>query len=167
MKFYRNLLGLQVGFTINNDPKHPYLQLSRDTFLELAAAGGNQSPGFTHVHLVVDDLNATLARLKKSGMPVTPNTNEARTPGSVTVASFSVPSQVWPAYITDTDNMRIELNQWVDSLPKEQPKPGSSIFFKVIGGFHRWFRLHRRARWLEGTAQQRITTQLLSSLDAA
>jgi len=118
LKFYQNKLGLRVGFTINNDPKHPYLQLSRDTFLELGAAGGNQASGFTHVHLVVDDLNATLARLKQSGTPVTANTNEARIPGSVTVTSFSAPSQVYAAYITDPDNIRIELNQWVDSLPK-------------------------------------------------
>jgi len=118
MKFYQNMLGLGVGFTINNDPKHPYLQLSRDTFLELAGAGGNQAAGFTHVHLVVDDLTQTLARLKKSGIPVTANTNEARMPGSVTVASFSPPSQVYAAYMSDPDDIRLELNQWVDSLPK-------------------------------------------------
>lgn len=114
--FYAKRLGLPVAFTINNDPKHPYLQLSRDTFLELAAAGANQAPGFTHIHLVVDDLSATLARLKQNGIPVTPN--DVRTPGSVTVASFSVGSQVYAAYMSDPDNIRIELNQWVDSLPK-------------------------------------------------
>jgi catechol 2,3-dioxygenase-like lactoylglutathione lyase family enzyme len=118
LKFYQNMLELGVGFTINNDPKHPYLQLSRDTFLELAGAGGNQAAGFTHVHLVVDDLTKTLARLKQSGMPVTANTSDARMPGSVTVASFSTPSQVYAAYISDPDNLRLELNQWVDSLPK-------------------------------------------------
>jgi catechol 2,3-dioxygenase-like lactoylglutathione lyase family enzyme len=114
--FYQKKLGLGVGFTINNDPKHPYLQLSRDTFLELAAAGANASPTFTHVHLVVDDLTATLARLKQNGMPVT--ANDARTQGSVTGASFSPPSQVYAAYVSDPDNIRFELNQWVDSLPK-------------------------------------------------
>jgi len=114
--FYQKKLGLRVGFTINDDPKHPYLQLSRDTFLELAAAPANGAPTFTHVHLVVDDLNATLAHLKQNGMPVT--ANDARTPGSVTGASFSAPSQVYAAYVSDPDNIRLELNQWVDSLPK-------------------------------------------------
>ena len=114
--FYQKKLGLGVGFTINNDPKHPYLQLSRDTFLELAAAAANAPATFTHVHLVVDDLTATLARLKQSGMPAT--ANDARTPGSVTGATFSPPSQVYAAYISDPDNIRFELNQWVDSLPK-------------------------------------------------
>jgi catechol 2,3-dioxygenase-like lactoylglutathione lyase family enzyme len=114
--FYANRLGLPVAFTINNDPKHPYLQLSRDTFLELAAAGENQAPVFTHAHLIVDDLRATLARLKQNGLSVTPD--DVRTPGSVTVASFSLGSQVYAAYISDPDNIRFELNQWVDSLPK-------------------------------------------------
>jgi catechol 2,3-dioxygenase-like lactoylglutathione lyase family enzyme len=114
--FYAKRLGLPVAFTINNDPKRPYLQLSRDTFLEFSAGAGNQAPHFTHVHLVVDDLRGTLARLKQNGVPVIPD--DVRTPGSVTVASFSLGSQVYAAYMTDPDNIRLELNQWVDSLPK-------------------------------------------------
>ncbi|MEQ1946100.1 MAG: VOC family protein [Bryobacteraceae bacterium] len=116
MKFYQDMLGLRVGFTINNDPKHPYLQFNRDTFLELGAAAANEAPGFTHIHTIVSDLNATMARLKQNGLPVTA-ANE-RVPGSVTGTSFSAPSQVYVAYISDPDNIRIELNQWVDSLPK-------------------------------------------------
>ena len=121
--FYQKKLGLRVGFTINDDPKHPYLQLSRNTFLELAAAPANGAPTFTHVHLVVDDLNATLDR-RQNGMPIT--ANDARTPGSVTGLTFSAPSQVYAAYVSDPDNIRLELNQWVYSLPK-RAAPGSNL----------------------------------------
>ena len=55
--------------------------------------------------LVVDDLTKALARLKQNGVPTT-------TP------QFSPPSQLYSANVTDPDGLRLELNQWVDSLPK-------------------------------------------------
>jgi hypothetical protein len=96
-------MGLRVAFLINS-PTHPYLQLSRDTFIDFQPAG-DAAPSFNHVHLVVDDLTKALARLKQNGVPTT-------TP------QFSPPSQLYSANVTDPDGLRLELNQWVDSLPK-------------------------------------------------
>jgi len=101
--FYEKKMGLRVAFLINS-PTHPYLQLSRDTFIDFQPAG-DAAPSFNHVHLVVDDLTKALARLKQNGVPTT-------TP------QFSPPSQLYSANVTDPDGLRLELNQWVDSLPK-------------------------------------------------
>ena len=102
--FYEKKMGLRVAFLINS-PTHPYLQLSRDTFIDFQPAG-DAAPSFNHVHLVVDDLTKALARLKQNGVPY----NDA---------AFSPPSQLYSANVTDPDGLRLELNQWVDSLPKE------------------------------------------------
>jgi catechol 2,3-dioxygenase-like lactoylglutathione lyase family enzyme len=101
--FYEKKMGLRVAFLINS-PTHPYLQLSRDTFIDFQPAR-DAAPSFNHVHLVVDDLTTALARLKQNGVPTT-------------APQFSPPSQLYSANVTDPDGLRLELNQWVDSLPK-------------------------------------------------
>jgi len=102
-EFYEKKMGLRVAFFINA-PEHPYIQLSRDTFIDFQPAR-DAAPSFNHVHLVVDDLTKTLARLKDSGV-------------SATAPQFSPPSQLYSANVTDPDGLRLELNQWVDSLPR-------------------------------------------------
>jgi catechol 2,3-dioxygenase-like lactoylglutathione lyase family enzyme len=101
--FYEKKMGLRVAFLINS-PTHPYIQLSRDTFIDFQLAR-DAAPSFNHVHLVVDDLTKALARLKQNGVPTT-------------APQFSPPSQLYSANVTDPDGLRLELNQWVDSLPK-------------------------------------------------
>lgn len=102
--FYEKKMGLKVAFLINT-PTHPYLQLGRDTFVDFQPAR-DAAPSINHVHLVVDDLTATLARLKEKGV-------------QTTAPQFSPPSQLYSANITDPDGLRLEVNQWVDSLPKK------------------------------------------------
>ena len=43
--------------------------MSRDTFLEMQPVTADALPGLTHVHMVTDDLNATIARLRQAGLP--------------------------------------------------------------------------------------------------
>ncbi len=102
-EFYEKKMGLRVAFFIN-PPDHPYLQLSRDTFIDFMSAR-DAAPSFNHIHLQVDDLTKTLARLKQNGVPTT-------------APQFSPPSQLYSANVTDPDGLRLELNQWVDSFPK-------------------------------------------------
>jgi catechol 2,3-dioxygenase-like lactoylglutathione lyase family enzyme len=101
--FYEKKLGARTAFFIT-PPMHPYLQLSRDTFIDFQSTGTN-APSFNHVHLQVDDLPKTLERLKQNGVPAA-------------MPTFSPPSQLYSANVTDPDNLRLELNQWVDSRPK-------------------------------------------------
>lgn len=103
--FYEEKMGFREIFTINN-PNHPYLQMSRDTFVDFMQSRDNAAPFFTHVHMVVDDLTKTVARLKQNGISLREE------------PYFSPPTQLYSTHITDPDGLEIELNQWVDSLPK-------------------------------------------------
>src|ERR1044071_9580984 len=57
-KYYTNTLGLNGAFNLRNPDGTPaitYLQISRDTFLELQPAGANRPAGFMHFGLQVDN----------------------------------------------------------------------------------------------------------------
>ena len=110
--FYGKQMGLREAFKFSSpDGKSTttYYQLSRDTFLEMQQAGGDVKPGFTHVHLAVDDLNGTIARLKQAG--IAGAARNATTPGTVTEAGMAQPSNVKNANIYDPAGLRLELNE--------------------------------------------------------
>src|SRR5437867_1692782 len=58
IKFYTRALGLKEAFTFRDARGRPlsYLQISRDTFLELQQASADRPPGFTHIGLEVGNL---------------------------------------------------------------------------------------------------------------
>jgi predicted enzyme related to lactoylglutathione lyase len=98
-------MGFREIFTINN-PNHPYLQMSRDTFVDFMPSRDNAAPFFSHIHLVVDDLTKTIAQLKQNGISVREE------------PYFSPPTQLYSTHIIDPDGLEIEINQWAYSLPK-------------------------------------------------
>ena len=106
MQFYTQTLGFPEAFSnknANGQATLTYLQVSRNTFIELMPAGPNRPAGFTHFGLHVDDVNAVAARLRERGLQVgAPRTIGS---GSLTVA------------ITDPDGNRLELSE----LPPEAP----------------------------------------------
>jgi catechol 2,3-dioxygenase-like lactoylglutathione lyase family enzyme len=104
--FYEEKMGFKEVFTINT-PDHPYLQMSRDTFVDFMQTRNNAAPSFTHIHIVVDDLTKTVARLKQNGITLTAE------------PAFSPPTQLYSAHFADPDGLAIEVNQWVESLPKK------------------------------------------------
>ena len=104
--FYTGTLGFPEAFTRRNAAGQPtltYLQVSRDTFVELMPAGANRPPGFTHFGLHVDDVRAVAARLRERGLDV----GEPRTIGS---GSLTV-------NLTDPDGNRFEVSE----LPPDSP----------------------------------------------
>lgn len=103
--FYEEKMGFREIFTINN-PNHPYLQMSRDTFVDFMPSRDNAAPFFSHIHLVVDDLTKTIARLKQNGISLREE------------PYFSPPTQLYSTHIIDPDGLEIEINQWAYSLPK-------------------------------------------------
>jgi len=103
--FYEEKMGFKEVFTINN-PNHPYLQMSRDTFVDFMPSRDNAAPFFSHIHLVVDDLTKTIARLKQNGISLREE------------PYFSPPTQLYSTHIIDPDGLEIEINQWAYSLPK-------------------------------------------------
>jgi lactoylglutathione lyase len=98
LEFYTRTLGIREAYTIRNPdgrPRLTYLQLSRETFLELIPAGSNQPTGVMHFGIEVDDIGATVAELRARGVTAA---NPGQTPAK---ADFT--------RITDRDGIQIEI----------------------------------------------------------
>ena len=90
--------------------------INRDTFLELQTVQ-DAAPSFTHVHLLVDNLDATIAQLRQAGLPSV--ARNVTTPGTISEAGLAAGSNVRNANIIDPNGLRLELNEWsAESLPK-------------------------------------------------
>ena len=73
LAFYRDALGAKEAFSISNadgSPRLVYLQLSRDTFVELIAAGNDQPSGVTHFGIETNDVVGSVANLRARGLMV-------------------------------------------------------------------------------------------------
>jgi catechol 2,3-dioxygenase-like lactoylglutathione lyase family enzyme len=108
MRFYTQTMGFHEAFTIKDAAGKPvlaYLQITRDTFLELAPATAERPVGLSHIGIWPEDLTATVAALRSHGVQV----NDPRT-GSTKTSITNV---------TDPNGVRLEL---VDFLPGSLPK---------------------------------------------
>jgi catechol 2,3-dioxygenase-like lactoylglutathione lyase family enzyme len=101
LAFYTQKMGFGEAFVIRNDKGEPtlaYVQVSRNTFVELQTVNATRRPGLNHFGLHVADLNAVVARLKERG---------------VTVEDVRVrPDDSSVANVTDPSGLRIELFQF-------------------------------------------------------
>jgi len=89
--FYEQKLGFHEVDRIRNDKGETtlvFVQVSRDTFLELAPANANRPVGFTHFGLNVDNASAAIGALRERGITVT----DPRSVGTQwTIASVTAP----------------------------------------------------------------------------
>ena len=119
--FYERWMGFPVAFKFSSPDGQrttTYYQISRDTFLEMQPVTATVPPGLTHVHIVIDDLNATIARLQKAGLAS--GARNATAPNTVTEAGVTQPSNVKSANVFDPNGIRLELNELLpDSLTKK------------------------------------------------
>jgi catechol 2,3-dioxygenase-like lactoylglutathione lyase family enzyme len=109
MRFYTKTMGFREAFSIKDKDGKPtltYLQLSRDTFLELAPATAERPAGLSHVGFWPEDLNAAVAALRQRGVKVDdPRTGSTKT--SIT-------------NVIDPNGVRLELLDFLpDSLPRK------------------------------------------------
>ncbi|HTA40926.1 MAG TPA: VOC family protein [Bryobacteraceae bacterium] len=109
MRFYTQTVGLREAFTIRDKDGKPtltYLQISKDTFLELAPATAERPAGLSHIGIWPENLNATVAALRQRGVKVDdPRTGSTKT--SITNA-------------IDPNGVRLELLDFLpDSLPRK------------------------------------------------
>lgn len=108
MRFYTQTMGLKEAFTIRDNAGKPtlsYLQITKDTFLEVAPATGDRKPGLSHIGIWPENLGSTVAGLRQRGVSVAdPRTGSTKT--SIT-------------NVTDPDGVRLEL---VDFLPDSLPR---------------------------------------------
>jgi catechol 2,3-dioxygenase-like lactoylglutathione lyase family enzyme len=109
LAFYRDTLGAREAFTIRNPDgtvRITYLQLSRDTFIELLPVAAGQPTGVAHIGIETGDVAASVANLRARGIAVDDPT--------VGVSKSHV------ARITDPDGVQIEVMQMgPDSLQRQ------------------------------------------------
>ena len=85
--YYTKSMGFREAFSIREPTGAPiltYLQISRDTFLEIQPATAAHPAGFSHVGIEMDDAKATVARLRRMGVKVSDATPSARSGASLT-----------------------------------------------------------------------------------
>jgi catechol 2,3-dioxygenase-like lactoylglutathione lyase family enzyme len=109
MRFYTQTMGFHEAFTIKDPSGKPvlaYLQVTRDTFLELAPATADRPVGLSHIGIWPLDQSATVAALRARGVTVAdPRTGSTKT--SIT-------------NVTDPNGVRLELVDFLEgSLPRK------------------------------------------------
>ena len=80
--YYTDKMGYKEAFRVVDDKGQPtivYMQISRNTFLELNQATAQRAPGFTHYGLHVDNAAAAVDMFKQHGVTVTPTNVSAGT----------------------------------------------------------------------------------------
>jgi len=79
-KFYMDTFGFSETFSFKNadgTPAFTYLQISRDTFLELMPASAQNPPGLGHIGLEVGNIQDAVKRMRARGlMARDPNVSE-------------------------------------------------------------------------------------------
>jgi len=74
VRYYTQKMGYREAFRANDDKGQArlvYLQISKNTFLELNPAGPQRPAGFTHYGLHVDSAKAAVATFRTAGVTVT------------------------------------------------------------------------------------------------
>jgi predicted enzyme related to lactoylglutathione lyase len=111
VNFYEKVMGFRVShrFAPNPDgrPGTAFVQISRDTFIEIAPAAADAKPTITHLGVWADDVKATVARINQNG-------------GKATEPRRSENSGSILANVTDPAGIRTELNeQPADSMMRK------------------------------------------------
>ena len=73
MNFYTKVMGFKVAYALpspDGKPTTTFLQISRDTFIEMAPATDKLPAGLTHIGLLTDDANASVTQLRQRGRDV-------------------------------------------------------------------------------------------------
>jgi hypothetical protein len=89
IRFYTKALGLKEAFTFRDNRGRPlsYLQISRDTFLELQPASADRPVGLIHIGLEVGDLRAAVAQFRAGGFNVQNPVESERTKALISQAT--------------------------------------------------------------------------------
>jgi catechol 2,3-dioxygenase-like lactoylglutathione lyase family enzyme len=73
MNFYIKTMGFREAFSFKDKEGKPivaYLQISRDTFLELLPADADHPVGYSHAGIWVEDIKATIEAIRQEGVKV-------------------------------------------------------------------------------------------------
>ena len=107
--YYTKTMGFPEAFRVKDEKGQPtlvYVQISRDTFVELQPSNAQRPPGINHFGLHVENMAAATAMFKQRGASV----DEIRTSATKAILSN----------ITDPNGVRIELAELPpDSLHRQ------------------------------------------------
>jgi len=70
LNFYTKVMGFKAAYSMpspDGKPTTTFLQISRDTFIEMAPATVNLPAGLTHMGILTDDANASVTQLRQAG----------------------------------------------------------------------------------------------------
>ena len=70
LNFYTKVMGFRLAYALpspDGKPTTTFLQISGDTFLEVAPASANLPVGITHIGILTDDANGTVSQLRQAG----------------------------------------------------------------------------------------------------
>lgn len=115
LKFYTQVMGFKEAYRFpsqNGQPSTTFLQVNRDTFIEMAPANARTPAGLTHIGLYSDDAQATVMQFRQAGAMVT----DAR-PSENSGSKLS--------NVTDPNGIRIEINE----------QPAGSLMRKAMEGW--------------------------------
>ena len=107
LTFYTQKMGFREAFTVKDaagKPQLAYVQVSRNTFVEIQQANANRRPGLNHFGLHVENLKSVVATLKERGVMV----DDVRVrPDDSSVANA-----------TDPNGLRIEMFEFGPGSPQ-------------------------------------------------
>jgi catechol 2,3-dioxygenase-like lactoylglutathione lyase family enzyme len=101
LKFYTQVMGFKEAYRFpspDGRPSTTFLQVNRDTFIEMAPPDGKQPAGLTHIGLYSDDAQASVTQFRQAG-------------GTATDPRPSENSGSRLANVTDPSGIRIEINE--------------------------------------------------------
>ena len=99
--YYTKVMGFRVAYSLPTPVGRPattFLQINRDTFLEVAPAAADAAPGIMHFGLWTDDVNASVAQIRLAGVTA-PDARGGGTTGAKLLT------------VLDPHGIRIEINE--------------------------------------------------------
>jgi catechol 2,3-dioxygenase-like lactoylglutathione lyase family enzyme len=110
--FYEKVMGFPVAFKFSSPDgtrTNLFFQMGRNSFIEMGPAGGDAKPGLSHAHFMVDDVAATLAKLRQAGLPAAGR--GGRPTSAVGEPGYSQNILIKNGNVYDPDGIRLELNE--------------------------------------------------------
>jgi catechol 2,3-dioxygenase-like lactoylglutathione lyase family enzyme len=101
LDYYTKTLGFKEAYRFpspNGAPTTTFLQVSKDTFIEMAPPAADQPAGITHIGLYTDDAVTSVAGFRKAGVMLNDPMSSAQTGSKL-------------SNITDPNGIRIEINE--------------------------------------------------------
>ena len=113
--YYTQKMGYKEAFRVTDDKGQPtlvYMQISKNTFLELNQATPQRGPGFTHYGLVVDDAAAAVKMFKNRGITVTDTNVSAGTKAILANITDPYMGRIELVQITPQSSHRKAIDAW-------------------------------------------------------